>query len=247
VSKNICFINAPSNLGLHPPASGCEPGTWRAPHALMEAGLGAKLQPIDVCKLPRPTYYFEPQAGTRLRNGQAIRHFNETLATTVEDALRRAYFPVVIGGDCSILLGILAGVRRLHRVALVHVDGHSDFRHPGNYDPLSSLGAVAGMDLALATGRDESLLTVWDDVSTPLVADDHVIQIGERESRNPNFAWPDVLRTVITQMDIFWVREHGLTAAVSRTRQTLERMPHIPFWVHFDVDVLDQTVLPAEM
>jgi arginase len=238
-------IKAPSNLGLHPPANGREPGAWRAPEALLEAGLRAKLQPVAVWELPRPIYDFEPQAGTRLRNGQAIRHFNESLAAKVEDALRLAYFPVVVGGDCSILLGILAGMRRLTGAALVHIDGHSDFRHPGNYDPSSSLGAVAGMDLAFATGRGEPLLAVWDDVSTPLVADDHVIQLGERASRNPNFAWPDVLRTAIAQMDIFWILENGIPAAVRRTRQTLERMPQTPFWVHFDVDVLDQALLPA--
>jgi arginase len=245
VNKNLCVIKAPSNLGLHPPAPGREPGAWRAPEALVEAGLYAKLQPVAVWDLPRPIYDFEPQAGTRLRNGRAIRRFNEPLADKIEDALRLAYFPVVVGGDCSILLGILAGVRRLHGVALVHVDGHSDFRHPGNYDPSSSLGAVAGMDLALATGRGEPLLAVWDDVGTPLVADDNVIQLGERSSRNPNFAWPDVLRSAITQMDIFWILENGMTAAVRRTRQTLERMPSLPFWVHFDVDVLDQILLPA--
>jgi len=35
---------------------------------------------------------------------------------------------------------------------LVHVDGHDDFYHPGNYDSARRLGAVAGMDLALASG-----------------------------------------------------------------------------------------------
>jgi arginase len=42
--------------------------------------------------------------------------------------------PVVIGGDCSILLGALAGRRRQGALSLVHIDGHSDFRHPGNYN-----------------------------------------------------------------------------------------------------------------
>ena len=45
---------------------------------------------------------------------------------------------------CSILLGALAGARRHGPLSLVHVDGHSDFRHPGNYDSAAQLGAVAG-------------------------------------------------------------------------------------------------------
>lgn len=64
-------------------------------------------------------------------------------------------FTLVIGGDCSILLGALAGARQAGPLSLIHIDGHSDFRHPGNYDPEQTLGTVAGMDLALATGRGE--------------------------------------------------------------------------------------------
>ena len=71
MNKNLCVIKAPSNLGLHPPAPGREPGAWRAPEALVEAGLYAKLQPVVVWDLPRPIYDFEPQAGTRLRTVSA--------------------------------------------------------------------------------------------------------------------------------------------------------------------------------
>ncbi len=88
-----------------------------------------------------------------MRNGNAISSFNIGLANLVGEASRRGVFALVIEGDCSILLGALAGAREAGPVSLIHIDGHSDFRHPGNYDSEQSLGAVAGMDLALATGR----------------------------------------------------------------------------------------------
>jgi arginase len=96
-----------------------------------------------VVDLLRPQYEPDEQPGTRLRNGYAMRAFNLSLAAAVEDAAREGLRCVVIGGDCSILLGALAGRRRLGPLGLVHIDGHSDFRHPGNYDPSSMLGAVA--------------------------------------------------------------------------------------------------------
>jgi arginase len=241
----IALIKAPSNLGLRPPAPGKEPGAWQAPEALARAGMDEALRPERVVELPRPRYDFGEQPGTRLRNGQSVRRFNEELADAVESALNDRQFPVVIGGDCSILLGALAGARRCGDLALVHIDGHSDFRHPGNYVPASWLSAIAGMDLALATGHGEALMTDWDGRPGPLVPEERVVQIGERENRDPDWAWRDVFDTAITQIDVFWAREQGMPAVLARAFATLDRTPEMPFWTHLDVDVLDQEVMPA--
>jgi len=242
--RDSVLIRAPSNLGLRPLRPGHEPGTWRSPEALTAAGLLEALSPVQVVDLPRPRYESGEQPGTRLRNGYTIRAFNLMLADAVIAASSQDLFPVVVGGDCSILLGAIAGVRRKAPVALVHIDGHSDFRHPGNYDPSAVLGSVAGMDLALATGRGEKLLTEWPNVPAPLVSDELVIQIGERDGRSLDFAWPDVNETTITRIDVFTAREIGGEALLARTRQTLDGIG-LSYWVHLDVDVLDQTVLPA--
>ncbi|MER8502208.1 arginase family protein [Mesorhizobium sp. M0208] len=242
--REICLVRAPSNLGLRPLRPGHIPGTWRAPQALTEAGLVEMLSPAKVVDLDRPAYSTEPQPGTRLRNGNAIRSFNLALAEIVAGALGRGEFPLAVGGDCAVLLGALAAARRSGPVALVHVDGHSDFRHPGNYDVNASLGSAAGMDLALATGRGEPLLTDWPGIERPLVADEQVIQIGERENRNANFGWPDIHSTAMTLIDVFAVRELGAAKVLDKTWSTLARTGW-PHWVHFDVDALDQTVMPA--
>lgn len=240
--RKMCLIRAPSNLGLRPLRPGHVPGTWRAPQALSEAGLIEVLAPAKVVDLERRAYSTEPRPGTRLRNGPAIRRFNLELAEIVAGALGRGEFPLVIGGDCSILLGALAAARRSGPLALVHVDGHSDFRHPGNYDVAAALGSAAGMDLALATGRGEPLLADWPGIAGPLVADEQVIQIGERESRDADFAWPDINSTAMTLIDVFAARELGAAKVLDKTRAALARSP---YWLHLDIDVLDQTVMPA--
>lgn len=241
----ITLIEAPSNLGLRPPAPGKEPGTWQAPAALRAAGLLQAVQPEETVLMPRPAYDFQPVLGTGLRNGFAVRAYNEALADIVEGTLDDERLPLIIGGDCSILLGALAGARRFGELSLVHVDGHSDFRHPGNYDVTAGPSAIAGMDLALATGRGEALLTEWDGRSAPLVADVRVVQIGERELHDPAWAWRDVLATEIALLDVFWAREVGMAAVLQRTFALLNREPELPFWLHFDVDVLDERLMPA--
>jgi arginase len=242
--REICLFRAPSNLGLRPLRPGHIPGTWRGPEALTNAGLVEVLAPAAIVDLERPSYSAEPEPGTRLRNGHAIRRFNLELADAVADALVRGEWPLVIGGDCSVLLGALAAARRSGPVALVHVDGHSDFRHPGNYDVNAMPGSAAGMDLALATGRGEPLLTEWPGIAGPLVPDEAAVQIGERNSRDPDFAWADINATAITRIDVFAARDMGSAGVLEHTRASLARSD-CPYWLHLDVDVLDQMVMPA--
>ncbi|MFF4041375.1 arginase family protein [Streptomyces sp. NPDC001816] len=230
------LIAAPWNLGLRPPAAGREPGTWRAPRALLSAGLEARLRPAWVTELDRPHYEFDAQPATRIRNGVTIREHALRLGEAVRAALAASRFAVVLGGDCSILLGCLLGARRHGRCGLVHLDGHSDFRHPGNYDAGSSLGSAAGMDLALATGRGELLLTHWPVVGRPLVADEDVVQIGDREDE----ATPPVTRFTAQEIQRIGVVDLGERVIRHLEQRELDRV-----WLHVDLDVLDERVLPA--
>lgn len=242
--KPIILVRAPSNLGLRPLSPGHEPGTWRAPEALLQAGLEQALAPTRMVDLPRPVYHTGAPPESRLRNARGIRAFNLLVGDVVSKAIAGRELPVVVGGDCSVLLGALAGARQHSPLSLVHIDGHSDFRHPGNDDSLSTPGAAAGMDLALATGRGEALLTDWPDAPAPLIPDAQVVQIGERESRDRDFAWPDIADTAINRIDVFAAQSFGAEGVLAHTRQTLDRTDW-PFWLHFDVDVLDQSIMPA--
>jgi arginase len=242
--RDLCLIRAPFNLGLRPLRPGHEPGTWRAPQALTDAGLLEALAPARIVDLDRPAYSTEPQPGTRLRNGPAIRTFSLQLADIVAETVGRGQFPLIVGGDCTVLLGGLAGARRSGLLSLVHVDGHSDFRHPGNDDDNLPLGSAAGMDLAAATGRGEALLTEWPGIEGPLLRDDQVAQIGERESRDADFAWHDIAATEMTLVDVFAARELGAAGVLARVEPVLARGGG-RFWLHFDVDALDQTFMPA--
>ncbi|MFD8598563.1 arginase family protein [Kitasatospora sp. NPDC059646] len=230
------LIAAPWNLGLRPSAPGREPGTWRAPQALLSAGLATLLRPARVVQLDRPPYEFDPQPATRIRNGVTIREHSLRLAEVVRDALAADRFPVVLGGDCSILLGCLLGARYAGRCGLLHLDGHNDFRHPGRHDTGADLGAAAGMDLALATGRGELLLAHWPVAGRPLVADEDVVQIGDREDGE------------VLPVARFTAREIGrlgIAGLAERVIDRLERRALDRSWLHLDLDVLDERVLPA--
>jgi arginase len=136
-------------------------------------------------------------------------------------------------------------LRRAGGRGLVHVDGHSDFFHPGNYDAASRLGSAAGMDLALATGRGESILTEWPGVAGALAADADVIQIGEREAGDPDYAFRDITRSAIERVTVQALKSEGVDAVAARALAHLGRRDLARAWLHVDLDVLDQTIMPA--
>ncbi len=235
-------IAAPSNLGLRPLRPGHIPGAWRAPEALEAAGLISAVGADRTIGLDRPPYTNEPPDRSRIRNGPELRRFNERLARAVASVVASGAFPIVIGGDCSILLGCLAGAKTAGALGLVHVDGHSDFYHPGNYDTNARLGSAAGMDLALATGRGEPLLAVWN--GAPLVEDRHVIQIGERDELDPDYDYRDIEATQIRRFPVRSVKASGVAETV-RAALASAASEEFPLWLHVDLDVLDGEVMPA--
>jgi arginase len=213
----------------------------------MAANLRHAVEAAEVMCLERPLYDFEAQPGTRIRNGQTLRRFSLELGETVRAALAARRFPVVIGGDCGILLGCLYGLRLAGGRGLVHVDGHSDFTQEKSYATPHTLGAAAGMDLALASGRGERLLTEWPGVEVPLVADADIIQVGERGRDDPDFMpnYGDILATEITRLDLQDVLAEGVDAAARRVLARLEARGLDRAWLHVDLDVLDEKVMPA--
>jgi arginase len=247
VKRDISVISAPVSLGLRPGPKGQEPGSWRAPEVLMAAGLAELVGAREHIALARPVYEFDEQRGTRIRNGNTLRALMLELGSRVQGQLDAGRFPLVLGGDCSVLLGCLYGARRAGGRGLVHVDGHSDFFHPGNYDTTSRLGSAAGMDLALATGRGEDVLTQWPGVDGPLVADADAIQAGERDAESADYDryYGDIVRTAITRLTIQQIRREGIPRTAERIVARLAERQLDRAWVHVDLDVLDEKVMDA--
>lgn len=242
------IILVPSNLGLNPLYKGHIPGTCRAPAVLMQHGLKKSYSAYEIITIPCPDYSPDGEPETDILNGHKLRQLNLRLADEVEIALSQNFKPVIIGGDCAILPGALLGSRcSKGHIALLHIDGHSDFRHPGNWkrEAGSKPGAAAGMDLALVTGRGEALLTEWPGIEGPLVTDDAVIQLGERESHLDDYEWPDIAETDIQRITIFDALALSDSQLINVIFKRLNVTPEKPYWIHLDMDVLDSAEMAA--
>jgi arginase len=150
------IVEAPSVLGLFPR------GVERLPEALLDAGIADQLEARRAGRVTSPAYDPAHDAATGLLNPAGLRDYALRLADVTGAVLDAGEFPVVLGGDCSILLGNLLALRRRGRHGLLFIDGHADFYQP-DAEPN---GEAASMDLALATGRGHGLS--WDELETTI-------------------------------------------------------------------------------
>jgi arginase len=232
---NLQIIEVPSPLGLRP--SGLE----HAPDALRSAGLHERLGCPNVVRIEVPSYSDVRDPATEILNPQSIAAVALHTADAVTAALDTSRFPVVLGGDCSIVLGPLLALRRRGRYGLAFLDGHADFQHPRE----EPNGEVASLDLAVATGRGPGVLADLDGLR-PLVRDGDVALIGYRVlDDNDHFLDEHIRTTAVTVADLSDIQAHGAGHALERALTTLTGPELEGFWVHLDVDVLDDALMPA--
>ncbi|MFI1472311.1 arginase family protein [Streptomyces wuyuanensis] len=232
--REVAIIEAPSVLGLRPS------GVQDLPTSLLDAGLLDHPGAVRGRRLEAPPYDPERDPGTGVLNPGAIAGYSVVLADAVGDVLDRGAFPLVLGGDCSILLGNLLALRRRGRHGLLFLDGHTDFYQPS----AEPLGEAASMDLALVTGRGPRILTDLEGRG-PLVRDEDVVAFGFRDSAESAEAGMQPLPPELHAVGLDAVRAAGAEAAARDAVARLTGGASAGYWIHLDVDVLDDEVMPA--
>jgi hypothetical protein len=176
-------------------------------------------------------------------NPQAIRDYSPALADAVTRVLGEGEFPVVLGGDCSILLGTMLALRRRGCYGLLYIDGDADFYQP-EVNPLN--GAASASDLAFATGYGPDILTDIEG-RRPLVRADDVVVFACRDAADRERRACQPLPAGMLAIDRDQVRRLGTEAAAREAVEYLTRAggPEDGFWIHVDADVLDETIMQA--
>jgi arginase len=233
--RDVAIIEAPSVLGLRPT------GVEELPEALLGAGLAEGLGAVRAGRVEPPPYDPERDPGTEVLNPAGIAAYSGALADAVGGVLDSGRFPLVLGGDCSILLGnLLALRRRAERHGLLFLDGHTDFYQPS----AEPAGEVASMELALATGHGPGVLADLEGRG-PLVRDEDVVALGFRDEEESAEAGMQPLSPGLHAMGLDTVRTLGAREAARRAAGLLAHDGSAGYWVHLDADVLDDDVMPA--
>jgi len=235
--SQFAVIEAPSILGLRPT------GVELLPKALIRAGLIDRLSARHAGRVaPQTPYDFERDSATLTLNATGIASYSRALAAVVGEVMDRGEFPVVLGGDCSILLGNLLALKRRGRYGLLFMDGHADFYNP----EANPNGEAASMELALATGRGPDVLTNIEGRG-PLVNDEDVVAFGYRDAEEQAAHGSQPLPPRMHAIDLPRIHHRGVTLAARDAVAYLTRDhgPDNGFWLHLDADVLDDAIMPA--
>jgi arginase len=230
----IGFLGVPAN------SSGRTDGVAGAPAALREAGLVDAVERVssiaDYGDVPLPPPSAERDPATGLIDPAGLKALVEGVRAGVASILGDGQFPLVVGGDCPVLLGCLGAFGSSDRRGLLFVDGHEDAYPPER----STTGEAADMELAFALGMVEA--PWWPELAaaSPLVLPRHVRLLGPRDSVLLEAEGVPSLAGLLPLVD-------GSTLAEDPSARTGAAVASLPasWWFHLDLDVLSTDALPA--
>lgn len=230
------MIGVPTAAGAH------HAGQDLAPSALRKAGLVDRLTAADVAvtdrgDLPGAAFAVDsehPQA----RNLDAVIRVARGVADAVAEHANDGVRLLMVGGDCTITLGVVAGFRRSHPdVGLAYVDGDADLNVGGTTDS----GILDSSGIAHLLGGGTPALAGFDGAA-PLLDPPRIALIGT-DPREVNAEH----RKIISDAGMSYTQAAELAAdpegAARRALAYLSRSSN-PVVVHFDVDVVDSGDLP---
>jgi arginase len=225
-------------IGVPFNSAGVTGGEARSPATLRAAGLLQALQRVaDVhdygdIALRQTSPQRDPASG--IIAPVNLIEMVDAVRSQVTGAVSRGDVPLVIGGECPLLLGCLAAARDAYgRVGLIFVDGHEDAWPPHQ----STTGEAADMELGLALGLAPA--TGLGDMATmlPLVRPDDVVVLGPRDHSELAAANIPSLASIVTFLDDNAILATELIA----TAKALAQQVHAAadrWWFHLDLDVL---------
>ena len=229
-------------IGVPSDCSGAFAGCERMPAALRAHGLVDSLGVIDAGNLQVVVADPVRDRETGVIGLTDLLGLSEVVRDAASMHLTAGRRPLLVGGDCTLLLGVWAALARVRPEAgLLFVDGHLDC-FDGQTSPT---GEGADMELAALLGVGPPPLVGFAG-RVPVLSDERVVVLGPFDeddaqglgAPNPRRFAP---RMPIVASDELQQDPSGhTTRALARLTETADG-----FWLHLDLDVLSASALPA--
>ena len=228
-ANKIALLGAPTS------AAAMSLGHEEGPAALRAAGLTERLNSIgyvvsDLGDDP-PQQYKPDNDSPRARNLPRVLAAIEALKPRVELAVKSGALPLILGGDCSIALAAVAGVRRYFRhVGMIYMDRDADLNTPAT----TPSGCLDGMVVSHLTARGApELVRFWGE--PPLVREPDLALFGV-ERLDP--AEEELLRR--SPLRRYLAKDVKRMGAKAAAQEAVDRIRGngYEFLLHFDVDVI---------
>ena len=232
--RSIGILGVPTN------SAGTTDGVARGPLVLREADLlgvlrrHAEVRDYGDLTLPEPSPTRD--ARSHVIDPAGLGALVAGVRDAVERILGDGHLPLVIGGDCPLLLGCLAAASGRDRIGLLFVDGHEDAYLPAQ----SSTGEAADMELAFALGMADASWSPELAPLLPLVAPADLRILGARDADLLSAEGVASLRDRVALVD----GERLVSDPAGISAAACASLPDA-WWFHLDLDVLSTQALPA--
>lgn len=236
--KEICIVEFTSNLGLKEPKPGKEPGVNRLPDWLWKHNLHKAINPKNIIRVDPPKYSNIKDPETNILNADSLVTYAREQAYLINNLLSANKFPFILGGDCSILLGPAMALKQKGNYGLFYLDGHTDFMDVS----LSETGGVGGMAASIVTGNGHQKLTNILNLS-PYIKEENLWCVGNREYDDEYEN--EIRKSSATYLSLQELRKQGIAKAVKTFLSEVENKNLDGFWLHIDVDVLNDDIMPC--
>lgn len=240
MSQQLGLIGVPSSAGAH------WPGQEKAPQVLRDCGIVEQLKSAGCSVVDHGDLERARSRKDRIQrypqNLAAVTSVAREVADQVEKVLRSGEIPVVIGGDCTITLGVISGFLRAGEdPALLYFDGGVDLYTPAT-NPTGILDSMGLAHMLGQQGTAEELSRIGP--RFPLLMDDAIALFGY--ASNPD----DVKGAEQQVLDQRPLQRYPLESVQGKAKQAAaEALAQIEkhrrkFVIHFDVDVIDFVDFP---
>ena len=165
-----------------------------------------------------------------------VANINSNLAKSVKNAIDEGYFPLVLGGNCNNILGILAGLDTL-QIGIIYFDAHGDYNTP----EISISGFFDGMPLAIATGQCyPDLLTQIGNMGP--IPEAYAMHVGARDlDPKERELLENSEVQVVTTDELKKDRQmRYLHSALTKLQSEVKEV-----YLHIDIDVIDPQEAPG--
>ena len=226
-------------LGAPLDSSASSRGEERAPEALRAAGIAEAFGADDAGDATGRLTDSErdPETGIiafgQLEEESAQLH--DAVASVIGDGDR----PLVVGGDCTLLLGAIAGARRHHdEIAMWFIDGHADYLDGAT----SETGEAADMELAILTGTAPTGLCDLTPPA-PMIEPGNVVVLGHRPAELAADVAGELERVPadLARLSAWEISERGAARVAGEWEGRLAATGAA--WLHLDLDALDEEEL----
>jgi arginase len=232
-------------IGVPTSAGAFAPGQEQAPAALRSEGLLELLRGAGVAIRDdgdRSVWRWRPdRTNRRAQNLDAVVEIVGETARRVGAAVEAGEATLVLGGDCTVGIGAVAGhvAGGRGRVGVVYFDSHADLNVPSSVHE----GALDWMGMAHMLGEEEAAAElVAAGGRTPLLESDQVVLLGWGPDQATAFERAAIERRGLSVVAVDEVAADPERAALEARRRIGESCDR--FVVHFDVDVIDFTDMP---